>query len=235
MSQRYFIAQTPQVGAEISIAGAEAHHMSHVMRLAAGDKIVLFDGTGAEYSARLTRGAKRQVWVEILDRTYIDREAAKRLELAVALPRGDRQTWLVEKAVELGVHSIVPLITERSVAIPTQKTLNRLSRTVVESSKQCGRNRLLRIAAPCRLADYLITVAEAASARWLAHPHEPSGCAPQLPSEQSNYRIAVGPEGGFTPAEVDFARQSGWQIVSCGPRILRVETAAIAISARVLL
>ena len=235
MSHRFYVSRPIVVGEEISIAGAEAHHMSHVMRLTVGDEVTLFDGTGAECVARLTRIEKRGVDVEVSTRNMVDRESALAVELAVALPRGDRQTWLVEKAVELGVRSVVPLVTERGVARPTDKALGRLRRVVIESSKQCGRNRLLQIEPPAHLSDYLAQVVDPLVTRWFAHPQESEPLALPLKRDSTEFRIVIGPEGGFTNDETRLAREAGWLLGSCGPRIMRVETAAIAISAKILL
>jgi 16S rRNA (uracil1498-N3)-methyltransferase len=181
------------------------------------------------------------VRAEVLSHRLVDRESPLALQLAVALPRGDRQTWLVEKAVELGVQSLLPLITDRGVAVPNERTILRLRRTVVESSKQCGRNRLMQIDPPCRLPDYLMLEADSRTQRLLAHPvPHADDAAAAMPdgssrAEFDRFRVAIGPEGGFTHDEVKLARDHGWRTISCGPRILRVETAAIAISARILL
>ena len=238
MSQRFFVEFPVVVGGAVQVVGAEAHHMSHVMRLAVGDEITLFDGTGAEYAGRLTRIEKRGVHVQVLEQRDVDREASIDVELAVALPRGDRQTWLVEKAVELGVRSVIPLMSERSVAVPKDKTLARLQRTVIESSKQCGRNRLMRIEAPRHLTDHLSCAVDFDVIRWLAHPGERTAATvADLTAARTDakFKIAIGPEGGFTQDEIELARKTGWKLISCGPRVMRVETAAIAISAKVLL
>jgi 16S rRNA (uracil1498-N3)-methyltransferase len=149
------------------------------------------------------------------------------LTLAVALPRGDRQKWLVEKATELGVTRLVPLAAERGVAVANDATLDRLRRQVIEASKQCGRNRLLEIAPPVAATTYF-QAGFTAAVRLLADPQgEPIARA----ASRENTIFAIGPEGGFTESELDAARQSGWQLITLGVRILRVETAAIALAA----
>ena len=183
--------------------------------------------------------------MSILSRDEVDRELPVLLVLGVALPKGDRQKWLVEKAVELGVGRLVPLVTARSVARPTEQALERLRRTVIEASKQCGRNRLMEIASPQDWTEFVGT-ADSDSFRLFAHPGGPSATAVSaaraFPWSESTAETAVahgehvavlgvGPEGGFTDEEVAVATEAGWQQVDLGPRILRVETAALALAA----
>jgi 16S rRNA (uracil1498-N3)-methyltransferase len=149
--------------------------------------------------------------------------------LAVALPKGERQKWLVEKATELGVTCLVPLITERGVVQPAQAALERLRRTVVEASKQCGRNQLMEIGQPAPAID-LFGQAPAAGGRLIADKGgQPLSSLADLAG--TALLAAIGPEGGFTPAELAAAHAAGWRAVSLGPRTVRIETAAIAIAA----
>ena len=149
--------------------------------------------------------------------------------MGVPLPKGDRQRWLIEKLVELGVQHLVPLSTAHTVAQAGDAARDRLRRTVIEAAKQCGRNRLMEIHAPQQWHDF-VRSADAAAQRWLAHP----GTSPTLgdilresaATSAAGFVTAVGPEGGLTDEEVAQAIASGWTAVSLGPCILRVETAA---------
>lgn len=234
---RYF-SDSPIRGNTAVITGQEAHHLTHVMRGTVGTRVVLFDGSGAEFLAQIDRIERSQVRLSILDRREIDRELPFPLTLAVALPKGDRQKWLVEKAVELGVTRIVPLKTVRSVARPVEQAVARLDRAVIEASKQCGRNRLMEIAPPQSWPDFVAN-ARTVPMRILAHPAErsregePAVQPPPLPPHSSSdpVALAIGPEGGFTPDEVALATSAGWTLLDLGPRILRVETAAILLVA----
>ena len=237
MTNRYFVA--PPIKTEtVTLAGSEAHHMIHVMRAGAGAEVALFDGSGAEFLARVCRIDRTRVELDVLARTEIDRELSIQMTLAVTLPRGDRQKWLVEKAVELGVRRIIPLRTARSVAKPGEKVRRRLRRTIIEASKQCGRNILLEIGKPVSWTDFVETEKDV-PCRLLAHPRSagsdgepgnPSGrFLPQdLPGK---VLLAVGPEGGFTRDEISLATSAGWCAIDLGSRILRVETAAILLTA----
>lgn len=234
MSRRFYVESRIQTdGAEL--AGAEAHHLLHVMRATIGSDVTLFDGSGAEFAARVVKMTRHKVYLDILDRSEIDRELKIKLVLGVALPKGDRQTWLVEKAVELGVRRFVPLQAARSVVRPSANVLRRLRRTVIETSKQCGRNRLMAIQEPCDVADYLHTTPDHAI-RWFTHPASDTTTTigPRRdvlrPVPDVEVYTAVGPEGGFTDTERQLATAAGWQPLSLGPRTLRVETAAIALA-----
>jgi len=222
------------------LAGPEAHHLIHVMRAKPGMRVVLFDGSGVEFAAEVCDVRRSEVTLAVLDRTQVDRELPLRLVLAVALPKGDRQKWLIEKAVELGVSQVVPLETARSVAQPVEQALQRLRRTVIEASKQCGRNRLMELSLPRTWAQLIRGTADI-PLRLLAHPGGQGDSSlirdPQAgghPSSFPSMVVAIGPEGGFSPDELRAALEAGWQQVVLGTRILRVETAAIFLVASVI-
>ncbi len=228
MTDRYFAGSPIRVDS-IVLSGQEAHHLVHVMRAKLGTEVVLFDGTGAEFAARVENVTRNQVELAVTARREVDRELPWRLTLGVSLPKGDRQRWLVEKTVELGLTRLVPLVTARSVAQPTEKVLGRLRRAVVEASKQCGRNRLMEIADPQNWADYLHSAGQS-PCRWLAQPSGATSVSQMFRDfgETSEHVfLAVGPEGGLTDEEITLAAEAGWQTLRLGPRILRVETAAM--------
>lgn len=235
MSHRYF-SDTPIAGDAAVLAGQEAQHLSRVMRASVGQQVTIFDGTGWEFDAVVQRVGRHEVELAIASRQQIDRELPLAIRLGVALPKGDRQAWLVEKAVELGVAALVPLRSQRSVAQPVNGALSRLRRAVVEASKQCGRNRLMQIDPPQSWESFVNQSAGPGSLRWLAHP---GGMPlPQFvaalsasPTKVETVQLAIGPEGGLSDAEIATAVEAGWQLADLGPRILRVETAAVFLSA----
>jgi 16S rRNA (uracil1498-N3)-methyltransferase len=230
MSERFFSAQQI-TGDRITLDGAEAHHLLHVMRGRVGDRVTLFDDSGVEFDSEIESLGRSTAEVRVLERREVNRELAFALSVGVALPKGDRQKWLVEKLTELGVAELVPLTTERGVAQPTASALERLRRSVIEATKQCGRNRLMRIAEPLSWDDW---IRREAPRRLLAHP---GGLASsQIDGERAlDTQICVGPEGGLTDSEIKAAVAAGWKSVDLGPRILRVETAAVALAAAVAL
>lgn len=236
MSERFFV-ETPIASGRALIEGVEAHHLIHVMRLKAGQAVTLFDGGGLEYQGQIARVGRTEVEVDIVAQAEVDRELRTPLFLGVSLPKGDRQKWLIEKAVELGVTRVIPLRTERSVAQPVEQAIERLRRTVIEASKQCGRNRLMEIATPLDWRDYALESPHD-GLRWIAHPSADGNARPTIQRRnglrRSPIRLAVGPEGGFTAAEVALACDTGWQTIDLGPRILRIETAALLMVAAAL-
>lgn len=232
MSQRFFINESIEAG-QVELTGAEARHLGRVMRAEPGDCLVIFNGRGIESQAEVVRVDKNTVLLELEAPCLVDRERPSRLVLGVALPRGDRQKWLVEKLVELGTASLVPLLTERGVAQPNDKVLDRLRRMVIEASKQCGRNQLMEITVPRPLADFCQAHDEF-PCRLIAHPDLASPGPDKSILEAGSTpatAVAVGPEGGFSEDELQVADQHGWQRISLGPRTLRVETAAVALAA----
>ena len=237
MTHRYFCA-TPIAGERALLDGPEAHHLLHVMRAEMGAEVVLFDGTGAEFPARVEQVGRTEVELAILQRRPVDRELPVAITLGVALPKGDRQKWLVEKAVELGVARLIPLVTVHAVAAPNRRAIERLGRTVIEASKQCGRNRLMQIAEPESWDLFVSAEGGAHHGRSLvAHPGGTS-LAASLTSGRGRGQtvaLAVGPEGGLADQELLAAQVHRWQMVDLGPRILRIETAAALLVALVTL
>src|SRR5262249_53228101 len=144
---------------------------------------------------------------------------------AAPLPKGDRGDFLLEKLTELGVTDFVPLRTRRSVIHPREARLDKLERAVIEASKQCGRNVLMQVGPLTDWDDYCRRT-ELPQRKILAHP----GGEAITTGAAGDMAVAVGPEGGFTDEEVTLARAAGWRVVSLGPRILRVETAALALA-----
>ncbi|MEX2172607.1 MAG: RsmE family RNA methyltransferase [Pirellulales bacterium] len=230
MTARYFSA-VPIADERVVLEGDEAHHLLHVMRAGPGARVVLFDGSGWEFDAEVKSCQRRTVELDVLSRREVNRELSHRLVMGVALPKGDRQKWLVEKLTELGVTELVPLNTERSVAQPGGAAIERLARTVIEASKQCGRNRLMQISRARTFADFVNSATTGGSVqRIIAHPT--GRILTELVHRGGQDIVCtVGPEGGFTDAEHDTALVEGWEAVSLGPRILRIETAAIALAA----
>jgi 16S rRNA (uracil1498-N3)-methyltransferase len=210
----------------VTVVDDEAHHLIHVLRIQVGDSIVVFDGNGPEFDAEVVSIGKKDLSIRLGERRDIDRELNKRLVIAVSLPKGDRQKVLVEKLVELGASELVPLVTQRSVAQPTDSAIARLEKQVIAASKQCGRNRLMKIAEATSLSD-LVSCDTGSGLRLICDPSGKKSLT-EFSATGDDCLVAIGPEGGFTDDELNAAVAHGWQVVSLGPRILRVETAAVA-------
>lgn len=213
-------------GATAQLSDSEAHHFLHVMRGSPGDRVTLFDGSGFEFEAEVVEMTRRDVTLAVLSRHEVDREPAVALTIGVALPKGDRQKVLVDMLTQLGVARLVPLVTEHSVAAPKESGIGKLRRSVVEASKQCGRNRLMAIDEPRKLGDFL--QATKSETKLIAHP---SGGPQPRAAASGEVAIAIGPEGGFTEAEIAAAAAAGWTPLNLGHSLLRIETAAVAAAA----
>ena len=228
--QRRFFIEHPITEAEVRISGADAHHIRNVNRLDVGDTVTLFDGSGKEFEANIVAAEKRQISLSIVQALEISREIDGELTLAVALPKGDRQKILVEKMVELGVTTLIPFTSERSVVRKNEKSLDRLNRWGIEAAKQCGRNLLMKVEAVSKFED-LLKNSDLEAARFFAHPYGTALSAPQAVDAlgpMPKVLVAIGPEGGFSDLEVAAAKEAGWKGLRLGRSILRVGTAAAA-------
>jgi 16S rRNA (uracil1498-N3)-methyltransferase len=224
MAERFYVNCALRPG-PVELRGPEAHHLAAVCRLRPGDRVHLFNGDGRQYPALVTEVGRSRVLLEVGGVEEPRRELGFRLEVAAPLPKGDRAQLLVEKLTELGATCLVPLRTARSVVHPREGRLDKLQRYVIEASKQCGRNVLMAVAPLAAWEEYCRR-GDLPRQRLLAHP----GAAGRSWSAGEDCALAVGPEGGFTAAEVEAAREAGWEPVGLGPRVLRVETAALALA-----
>jgi 16S rRNA (uracil1498-N3)-methyltransferase len=227
MADRFFTETPPPTTGEIVLTGPDAHHLTAVRRFEPGDRVTLFCGDGNEYAAQVVAVGKKAVTLAVLGAAAVDREPAAAVVVAAALPKGDRADYLVEKLVEVGATRFVPLVTTRGVVVPKDRTVEKLERAVIEASKQCGRNRLMAVGSPLA-APLLWGSPGLPPAKFLLHTAEATPAA-RVPRDQlaGGVAFAVGPEGGFTPDEVAAATAAGWQPLGFGPRVLRVETAAV--------
>lgn len=236
MQRHRFYAPPTQInGPLISLSDDEAHHLARVLRLPVGAQVFAFDGCGHEYACEISQVGKRTAELTITEELTNVVESPLQLTLAVALLKGDKFDWVVQKATELGVTRIVPLLTEhsdiRKAEARAETKLQRWQRIALEALKQCGRRTLVEFAEPVSWEKFcqqetaadLLFFSERGGRRFANFGHEQGGCPP--PQELI---LAVGPEGGWSETELKLAEQAGWDFISLGPRILRAETAAIA-------
>lgn len=231
-----FYSEQRITGREVRLSGDEAHHMLHVMRARAGSEVTVFDGSGCEFRCVVRETRRHEALLEVLDRREVRREPPLQLSVAVALPKGERQAWLVEKLSELGAMRLIPIHTERGTVLPGPQTTARLRRIAIQAAKQCGATRLLEIAA----AQTWQSVASALPSDALGLIAHPAGSCPAAEVLKTRpfppaVFAAVGPEGGWSDSELAVAADFGWQMVRLGPRILRVETAALTLAALIVL
>jgi 16S rRNA (uracil1498-N3)-methyltransferase len=225
MAERFHINCDLQPG-PVELEGPEAHHLAVVLRLHPGDRVCLFNGDGREYPAVVEDVAKRHLQLRVVGVESPMRERPARLEVACAIPKGDRAQFLLEKLTEIGVTHFIPLQTVYSVVNPREERIDKLLRHIIEASKQCGRNVLMVIEPLVEWSEYLRRT-NLPVRKLIAHPGGPR-LQPGTPTDE--VAVAVGPEGGFRDDEVEMGRAAGWEIVSLGPRLLRVETAALALA-----
>jgi 16S rRNA (uracil1498-N3)-methyltransferase len=234
MADRYFYPEPITPVAEVILDGPEAHHLISVMRAKVGTKIELFNGDGFAYPAEVIDVFKREANLLIHERIDAANEAPLQLTIATALPKGDRLDFLIEKLVELGAFRLIPLQTERSVVVPKEAKLEKWQRAVIEASKQCRRNKLMEISSPMTLKELLSKSIQGKA--YFAHPG--FEVLPKVTesneSKTTEILVAVGPEGGFSDAEVGQFQAASWQGISLGRRILRIETAALKIASCLL-
>jgi len=223
-------------GRHIVLAPEAEHHALRVLRLRAGDDVILFDGSGGEWPGRL-REEGRRLQVELGAWNPIEREAALAVTLAQALPSADKMDWVVQKAVELGVARIQPLEAQRSVVRlageRAEKRRAHWQQVAISACEQCGRNVLPHLGPLLPLASYLAQAVEQGGLRLLLAPAGGTRLA-ALPRPTGPLTLLVGPEGGFDDGEKEAARRAGFQPVTLGPRVLRTETAGLAAIAAVL-
>jgi len=238
---RFYCDVPLAAGARIALPDALAHHAVRVLRLRAGEAITLFNGLGGEFPAVLEIDGKAG-YAQLGEFNPREAELGGRITLAQGLPSGDKMDWVVEKAVELGAARVCPIAAQRSVlqlsGARLEKRVAHWQRIAQSAAEQCGRNRLMAVDAPQALADWLAQPAD--GLRLLCHPEADQDLAGLLQgasggSEASGasgaqaLTLLVGPEGGWSDKELDAARQAGVQAVRFGPRVLRTETAGLAL------
>lgn len=213
------------VGQRASLDESETHHL-RVRRAREDDGVEVLDGAGLVGTGRLVRvGSDWMVEVSTAERK------ARRPELTLAVAAGDRErfSWMVEKAVELGVTAVVPLVTSRSVGVATrlqENHIGRLRRTVLEATKQCGAAWVPTVEEPIALADF--AARPVSGIGWLA---DPAGAPAPAALDRTPITVVIGPEGGFTEEERAALVAAGYRAIALGPNTLRFETAALAAAA----
>jgi 16S rRNA (uracil1498-N3)-methyltransferase len=225
-------------GSELPLPANAARHVQ-VLRMQPGQALTLFDGQGLEAEARITRIGRSDVQVSVVHCHLVERESPWRIHLALGMPANERMDWLVEKATELGVSSIQPLLTERTVLrLQGERATRKVAHwhsVAAAACEQCGRNRLPRIHAVQTLSTWLTEALPEhvnASRQLLSlNPQSQPWSTPcPTPGRQALVFLS-GPEGGFSPAEEAAAMAAGFSPVHLGARVLRAETAALAVLA----
>ena len=216
------------VGGLVLLPEAAAHHATRVLRLAVGDPVTLFTGTGGEYSATLVAADRRGATVRVDAFDPLERESPLAVTLAQSIAANDAMDYAIRKAVELGVTAIQPLVTERSAPLPagerSDKRLAHWRQIVVAACEQCGRNRVPGVAPPRSIGEWL---AEWSGPGVVLAPDGVTSL-PAMAAPAGPLALLVGPEGGWGARELTAATACGFTKLRLGPRILRTETAGVA-------
>lgn len=218
---RLFVRARLGEGARVDLAASQANYLGNVMRLGEGAELLVFDGSSGEWLARISEAGKKRMALTVARNTR-EPEAIPDVWLAFAPVKRTQTDWLVEKATELGVARLIPVITQRTIA--ERVKLERLGSIAIEAAEQCGRTRLPTIDEPISLAQFLKQ-----AGRLIYFADEGGGEPVASAFKPGPAVILTGPEGGFTEEERAAIRAVPNAIpVSLGPRILRAETAALA-------
>ncbi len=243
MTRRRFYAPREAFASDaqsVTLSADETRHLRDVLRLTTGDEANVFDGAGREFRCAIAEVERTSAGLIIIEEVApAFPESPLNLALAVALLKGDKFDLVVQKATELGVTSLAPIITSRAdIKIKSdddaERKTTRWRRIALEATKQCGRARLMKIEVPISFAELInrpahpnenkFMFAERAGVSFESMLHD-------LPKRPNDVTGLIGSEGGFSDEEIAQARDSGWRIVTIGGRIMRAETAAIAIAA----
>ncbi|HZY99533.1 MAG TPA: RsmE family RNA methyltransferase [Candidatus Baltobacteraceae bacterium] len=233
-ARRFFVEGVRAAGERIAIDGGDAHKIVAVLRLRDGDAIELVDSAGTQFDARVHLDGN-EVSASLLSAQPLETISARSIDVAQAIPKGQKMDFVVEKATELGAHAIIPFSSERSVAhaLGTAK-VDRWRRLARAAAQQCGRRFVPEVASLLSFDELLQRFGDynAVLFPWELAPAEPPrGRLPKLLEAASSVLIVVGPEGGFSHAEAGAAEARGAHLLWLGARILRTETAAMVLLA----
>lgn len=206
-----------------------SRHLKNVLRLEKEDKVILFNGDGNEYLSAITLITKHTVFLKILEVTEKNCESSLKIHLGQVISKGEKMDFVIQKATELGVHSITPLFSERSVVhLPKdrmEKKIEHWQKIAIHASEQCGRTIVPKIEKPLPLFEW---VHERPEKTRLVLSLSTDNTLSKL-SFHDSVALLIGPEGGLTSEEVEYAKARNFTAIKLGPRVLRTETAALAI------
>ncbi|MEL1265565.1 16S rRNA (uracil(1498)-N(3))-methyltransferase [Pseudoxanthomonas putridarboris] len=217
-------------GRSLALPESAANHLTRVLRLREGDACVLFNGDGLDHAARIVTVGKREVVAEVLSSRAVDNESPLRITLLQGIARGEKMDLILQKATELGVAAVLPVVAERTeVKLDAERTEKRLAhwRSVIASAcEQSGRATVPSLSPPLPLADAARGLADAGTRLTLDPTGEVSLATVSV--EAASVVVAIGPEGGWSPRDRETLRLAGFTGLRLGPRILRTETAGMA-------
>ena len=226
---RLFVPARLREGACVDLPGEVAEHLGRVLRLGPGADLILFNGEGGEWQATIEVLERGRVGVRVGSHRPADRESQLDLTLAQGISRGERMDYTLQKAVELGVSSIVPIASERSVvrlsAERGERRGEHWARVVQAASEQCGRTRVPRLLPVATMDEWLSGVVPGIKLLLI---RTEDACRLSELAPDPSITLLIGPEGGFAAEEASAAERAGYRALRLGPRVLRTETAAVA-------
>ena len=226
-TQRFLCSPIKKNQSHVTLTGDTAHHLIRVLRFKVGDKIRVFDQSGYEWDAEIVAKKRQSVEVALFNRHQPDVESPVKITLLQSISKSKRMDMVMQKATELGVHKIVPMMSKNSVVrLNTKNTTRKMShwkKITISASEQSGRVRLPAIEEPQKLTQELLNLYKQDLSFFL----DTTGSDNFNAENAENITLAIGPEGGFSNEEKIMAERSDYKIVKTGPRLLRTETAPI--------
>jgi 16S rRNA (uracil1498-N3)-methyltransferase len=230
--RRVYVDAALAPGARVALEGSAASHVTRVLRLRPGDALTLFNGQGGEYAGSIEKSQAGGVTVAIGEPCAVECESPLSLTLAQGVSRAERMDLVVQKATELGVSALVPVLTERSVVrLNPQQAARKVAHwraIAIAACEQSGRNRVPPVATPLTLRELTGLARSAVTGTRVLLSPAAALRLDDVPPPVTHVTVLIGPEGGLTDSEQDLARTAGFTPVRLGPRVLRTETAAIA-------
>lgn len=225
---RVYLDQPLSVSGQLQLDEQSSHYLLKVLRMGSGRELILFNGTGGEYLAEIIEAGKKSVVVNIKSFSAENRESSLSIELAIGISRGERMDWVLQKATELGVSKVTPLITERTEVKVSgdrqDKKMQHWQQILISACEQCQRNILPQLHEPKSINAWIGKVT--ADQKFVLHHRHAKKL--QSTEKPSSVCLLIGPEGGLTEDEIQLAESQGFTSLRLGPRVLRTETAPIA-------
>jgi len=225
---RLFTDQPLTTGESVLLEGDTVRHLGRALRARVGDSVTLFNGDGSEFTARIREVSKQSIVAEIGEASSPATESTTKTEIGLCLSKGDRFDWAIQKATEMGVGKVVPLLSERvDFTIPPERIEKRRShwqQIVTSACEQCGRVRVPPVTLPQALHHWVQGVT--ADHKWVLHCGTPAASSGR--SVPDTAALLIGPEGGLSEGEINLALNQGFKLLQLGPRVLRTETAPVA-------
>lgn len=228
---KFFVDKCQVLSDNITVTGDDVNHISRVLRMQVGDELTVCDKDGMDYFCEIEKITKEEVLLKINGKEECPAEPETKVTLYQCIPKSGKMDSIIQKAVELGVYEIYPVLSKRCVAKGEKS--DRWQKIAFEAAKQCGRGVIPKVHSAVNFSEAIASLAEKELALF---PYEDAkdGSLSEIPTDVKTVGIIIGPEGGFDPSEVDMGSKKGARIITLGKRILRTETAGSTVIAIVM-